>query len=419
MIGGLLLDLCVVAAIVLFGWAGGLLGGVASIGRTIAAYVAFVVAALMCDPSGDVVHALTGLGAETSRIVGAGLCGAIVWLAMAAVLRWWLARRAAGRIDPEWDVPLEDPLERRGVAVVSGALFGLGWVTLFVAMLVMLPGDNFVSRAAVGSTSGAALIRQEGVLQWLDARFPHYTQTLPKGERGAVVGNAGSLPMRGAGVARAATADADQLLRSVNAIRRGRSLEVLEPNRAIARVAQRQAEALAQDHQLSTRVAGGATLDAQVQAALGGDATLYEEHASVLVVWAHTPGNALAGLKSKTATNDQLVDPDAAGVGIGAADAGWFNGRIYVIVLVQPVEEDAAAGSDERVVTDDLGSADAAAGDTASSTDVQGRTGEGINGALDPDDVDGDGDVDGDDAARAAELAAGADPDATRADGRN
>ncbi|MBC7461165.1 MAG: hypothetical protein H7287_07370, partial [Thermoleophilia bacterium] len=288
MIGGLLLDACVIGAIALFGWAGGLLGGVASIARTICAFTALVVATLLCVPAGGAVHALTGIGSEMSRIVGAGLCGAIAWLATAALLRWWLARRRARRVDPEWDVPLEDPLERHGFAVAAGALFGLGWVTLFVAMLVMLPGNNFVARAAVGSSSGAVLIRQEGVLKWLDARFPHYTQTLPKGERGAVVGNAGALPMRGAAVARPATADADQLLRSVNAIRRRRSLGTLEPNQATARVAQRQAEALAQDHQLSSRVSGGATLDAQVQAALGGDATLYEERASVLVVWAHT-----------------------------------------------------------------------------------------------------------------------------------
>ncbi|MBC7460364.1 MAG: hypothetical protein H7287_03280, partial [Thermoleophilia bacterium] len=111
-------------------------------------------------------------------------------------------------------------------------------------------------------------------------------------------------------------------------------------------------EALAQDHQLSSRVSGGATLDAQVQAALGGDATLYEERASVLVVWAHTPGNALAGLMAKTATTDQLVDPRAAGVGIGAADAGWFNGRIYVIVLVKPVQQaDAGAAASAAVAT--------------------------------------------------------------------
>lgn len=78
MIGGLFVDACVAATIALFGWAGGQLGGIASIARTVSAFVAFGVAALVCDPAGSLVASLTGLGDESARIVGTGLAGCAV-----------------------------------------------------------------------------------------------------------------------------------------------------------------------------------------------------------------------------------------------------------------------------------------------------------------------------------------------------
>lgn len=347
-----MVDACVVGAIALFGWAGGLLGGAASIARTICAFLAFAVAVLLCDPAGVFVAALTGLGKETSRIIGASLTGAITWIAMAALVRWWQARRRAARVDPEWEYEADDPLDRTGIARVAGALFGLGWAILFTSMLVMLPGDNIVSRAAVASNSGGLLIRQEGILRWLDARFPHYTQTLPKGAEGAVVGNAGSLPMRGTTVADAVPADADVLLGSVNAKRRAADRDTLEPNRAVAAVAQRHAEALAEDHELSTR-ASGVRLDGQVRAALGSDADSFGARPTVLVVWAHTPGNAISGLTVHAASRASLISPRFVAIGIGAADAGWFNGRIYVLVLIQR----RADSTDTTDTTDTTGAA--------------------------------------------------------------
>jgi hypothetical protein len=361
MIGGYFVDACVIAAIAAFGWAGGQLGGRASVMRTVCGLVAFVVAVLLCSPAGRVIGAVTSFGPDTCRIIGTLLVGFIVWMAVASLLRSWLVRRDARRYDDEWDLQPADPLDRGSIATIAGALFGLGWAAIFLSLLVMLPADTVVSRAAVSSAGGGLLIRQESGLRWLDRHFSHYTQALPKGKLGAEVGDVGELPMRGAHTSADIPGDADALLLSINAIRRNADTTTLEPNRALATIAQRQADALAEDHRLSPLLPGGATLDAQVRAALGADSGLYRTTAGVLVAWALSPGNANGGFIADSSANAQLRDPKWGAVGIGASSAGWFNGHIYVVVLVAPT---AAASAD---ATTDSSAGDGIAADSGNA----------------------------------------------------
>ena len=335
MIGGIFVDLCVVAAICLFGWAGGILGGIASLVRTISAFGALVIAVLLCDPMGAVVGALTPASDEVARVLGIGISGIVGWITFRALLRWWLARREVRRFDPEWEDQPPDPLDGQVVAIAAGAACGFVWAPLFLALLILLPNDTPITRAAVASHTGGALIHQERVLRWLDVRFPHYTQTLPKGKHGAVVGEVASLPMRGGSKPHDVPSDADAMLRSINALRVQADIQTVAPNQRIATVAQRQARALAEDRALSTQVpGGGGPLAPQVIAALGSDAAAFDDRPGIRAVWAHSPGNAIAGLVRDGSTGAMLVDPKWSEIGVGVEDAGWFNGRIYVVILI-------------------------------------------------------------------------------------
>jgi hypothetical protein len=352
LIGGLFVDVCMLAAIALFGWAGGQLGGTASLVRTLSALGALAVAVLVCDPMGSLMAAVTGAGEEVARVLGIGVSGIAGWFAFRAMLRWWLARRQARRFEPDWDVQLPDPLERQSVAIAAGVVFGLSWTALFLGMLVMLPGDTPISRAAVASNTGGLLIRHDGILRWLDGQFPHYTQTLPKGKAGAVVGEVGTLPMRGDDAVHDVPLDADVMVRSINALRADADVQTVAPNRRIATVAQRHARSLAQDHVLSLQVPGdGGPLTPQVIAALGSESPNFDARPGVRVVWAHSPGNAVAGLVADGRTGALLVDPKCSEIGVGVADAGWFNGRIYVVILIASAQSPTADASTSGVDT--------------------------------------------------------------------
>ncbi|MCW2926455.1 MAG: hypothetical protein JWM86_423, partial [Thermoleophilia bacterium] len=234
------------------------------------------------------------------------------------------------------------------------------WALLFISFLVLLPADNFVSRAAVRSVTGGLLVRQEGALRWLSEGFPHYTQQLPKGKLGVVVGERGDLPMRGSDEPEAKPRDTEQLVRIINRVRAGRDAASLTYNPDIAGVAERQAMALAAERVLSYRSPTGAKLDDRVRAALGENAASFEQEIGIEVVWAHSPANAGRGLDEDARASRLLRDEKWSEVGVGIADAGWFNGRIYVIMLVAAIDADAEAG------------ADAAGGDADADADVAG-----------------------------------------------
>ena len=79
-----------------------------------------------------------------------------------------------------------------------------------------------------------------------------------------------------------------------------------------------------------------------------------------------------------------LEDSRWSEIGIGTADAGWFNGRIYVLLLVGPSDE--ATAADEAAEPEPSGSttgpASSEAEQCAAPTDLDG------DGAPDAESVD-------------------------------
>ncbi|MCW2925833.1 MAG: hypothetical protein JWM98_3237, partial [Thermoleophilia bacterium] len=289
------------------------------------------------------VRSALGTSVDFSRLLAMVLVGIATFIATASIATYWLRRRAIPEEDRE--AGAVDGLEDRRIAAVAGAGLGLAWVLMFISVLILLPVDSPISRSAANSHTGGVLIGQQRVLQWLTEGFPHYTQTLPKGESGVVVGERQSLPMHGDDEPRARDGDADLLLAAVNDLRRAHRVTTLAFNPDVAGVARRHALSLAAEHTLSYRTPGGAKLDDRVQAALGESSASFSDEVGIEVVWAHNPANAGNGLTGDSGAARLLVDDRWSEVGIGTADAGWFNGRIYVVVLVGPAPEATDDGS--------------------------------------------------------------------------
>ncbi|MCW2960038.1 MAG: hypothetical protein JWM90_425 [Thermoleophilia bacterium] len=347
MIGGLLLDVVVLGAVALFGWAGAQLGGLASIVRLVASLFASLVAVMLRDPVGNIVESALGASEDFCRLIGMLITGAISYIAVANIARWWIARRQAQRVDAGYDDDAApDSWAMPRVGMVAGGLLGLGWAIAFVAMLVLLPTDNFLSRGAVRSVPGIALIEQEGVLRWAVDGFPHYAQTLPKGRLGSVIGEAEDLPMRGEDSPDVRAQDAPVLLDEINRLRTRRNIGPLSFNSAISAVAERHARDLALERRLSESTVSGGSLAPRVLSALGESAPSFRDEVGIVVAWAHTPGNAIVGIADDAEMNKRLADPAWTEVGIGVVDAGWFNGRIYVLLFIEVADEEAASGTD-------------------------------------------------------------------------
>jgi uncharacterized protein YkwD len=367
-IGGLIIDLLVIGAVLSFAWVAPQLGGLSSLGRLAECVAAFTVAALLRDPAGSLVQqVLGGASDDFSRLVGMILVALATAIAAHSIFRWWRGRRVTARsVEDEHDGierVEEDPLDQPTVARLAGGTLGLGWALLFVALLVLQPSNTPISRAAIDSRLGGALIDQEAGLRWLNDGFPHYTQALPKGKLGAIVGERAGLPMREPVEPTEQAGDPDELLRSVNDLRRYLRVRVLAFNPDIAAVARRHASALAEERQLSYRSPGGGTLDSRVRAALGESSGSFSEEVGIEVVWAHDAATAFRGLLESRRAQSVMRDGQWSEVGIGVVDAGWFNGRIYVLLLVGPEPEAAAPATDDG----DLGAA-AAAGSVEDTT---------------------------------------------------
>lgn len=384
MIGGLLIDAIVVGAIVAFEWAGPQLGAAHAVRRAIACAVGFVAAVLTRDPAGSIVEAVLGTSVDFSRLVAMLAVGFGAYFAASKLVQWRDAKRAE-RIFGGYDA---DEFGSPAIAAIDGALLGFCWAVLFIALLVLMPANNIVSRAAVQSFTGSVLIRQESALRWLAEGFPHYTQTLPKGQDGTVVGERDELPMHGDQEPQSLNREADLLLRFLNRERRANAVQTLTFNPDIAAVARRHASALVAARTLSYTTPSGGPLDSRVRAALGGAAGGFAEDIGIEVAWSHSAANAARSmLEDDERASRLLLDPRWSEVGIGVSDAGWFNGRIYVVLLVGPVEE--GSGDDESEQLDGDEGAAAAVGEEPSDGEVDPFTGTAE--CPEPFDLDGDG----------------------------
>jgi uncharacterized protein YkwD len=342
MIGGLLVDAIVVGAIVAFEWAGPQLGADAAVRRAIGCILGFIAAVLMRDVVGDVIEAIFHFSTDFSRLAAMLGVGFGVYIAASNILVWRDAQRVE-RIGLGYDSEEHgSPL----LAALDGAFLGFAWAVMFIGLLVLMPSNNFVSRAAVSSNVGNILINQESALQWLSDGFPHYTQTLPKGEDGAEVGEHESLPMHGDPEAKSAPGESDLVLRIINRERRARQVPALVFNPDIAAVARRHASSLVEEKTLSYESPGGGALDTRVQSALGAAAGDFEPKIGIEVAWSSRAANATHAMLDVDHAGPMLIDDKWSEIGIGVADAGWFNGRIYVLLLVAPTNEAPTDGQD-------------------------------------------------------------------------
>jgi uncharacterized protein YkwD len=410
--GAVIFDLLAVGAILAFAWGATQLGGLTALARLFEAIVAFGVAALLRDPVGEIIEALTGFSIDLSRLVGMLLVGLATWLAAHRVYKWWRGRRDSARLARiedealEYDEIPDDLLDTPNVARLAGALIGVGWVALFTAMLVLQPSNTPVSRAAIASWTGGTLIHGGDTLKWLREGFPHYTQTLPKGTVGAVVGEQDGIDMRAPTDPRDQPGDADPLLQSINQLRRNSRAPVLTFNPEVAGVARRHASSLVDDQLLSYASAGGGGLGQRVQAALGETSGAFSEDVGTEVVWAHDPDTAMRGLLDSARATRLLEDPRWREIGIGVAtteESGWFNGRIYVLLLVGVDEEQLAEDAEaleeeadldaivEEVDGEESGTTAPAPGDTGAGDDLDAAEVPTSEECTPAGDLDGDG----------------------------
>lgn len=381
MISGLLVDLLVVGAVLAFSWGAVQLGGLSTLGRLFEATVAFAVAALLRDPAGSVVDSLIDRSDAFNNLVGMVIVALATWIVAHSLFRWWRSRRAADRAAYDGETGMEDdPLDSALAARLAGGILGVGWSLLFLALLVLQPASTPISRAAVDSRLAGVLIEQRDALEWLRDGFPSYTQTLPKGTLGAVTAERDDLPLREPVTATSRGEDADALLREINDLRRSAGIRVLTFNPDVAAVARRHALALARDRQLSTRAPSGSPLDARVIAALGAASGGFGDEVGVEVVWAHDPATAMRGLLADEDAQAELRDERWTEVGIGVADMGWFNGRIYVVLLAGP-------DPDQRTDQGAAGAAAAVGSDATGTSTVDGLDA----GTVEPTAEDGDG----------------------------
>lgn len=366
MIAAVLIDLLVIAAIAAFAWAGWQLGAEASIVRLVASLMAFIVAALLRNPLGSVVHVITGASSDFSRLLAMLLVGVGTYLAMTSITQWWFARRSSRREVNTYDELASDPLSGPRAAAAAGGVLGLCWALMFVAMLVLLPSANPLSGGAIRSQVGGVLIRQRTALQWLTNGFPHYTQTLPKGTTGAILVDDRDEPvkmhMRGLALHPDSGA-ADELRRDIAGLRTNAPATELVWNRKVAAAAEQHARELFSSDTLATKTSGGQSLATAVLAELGDAGGGYEEEVGVRVVWSHSAENALQALVEDRRSKDLVTDERWTEFGIGVIDGGWFNGEVYVIGLIQRIPSSSTSGSEDFVDEDGDGKPDSIAAD--------------------------------------------------------
>lgn len=369
MISGLLIDALLLCAVAAFAWGGVQLGGREQFVRTVASAIALVVASLARHSSGEVAQAVTGFSEDVSRLIAVLAVAVAVYVLVARYLKERFAHVGDAGPDGYYgDEPVAEEapthLDDDRVAALLGAVLGLGWAVLLVAMIMLVPSDTPWTRAAINSQTGGLLIHQKSALEWLVDGFPHFTQTLPKGKAGAIVGERDQLPMRLDDAPKNRPRDADTMLRVINRVRADSKIGTLDFNTKVSEVAARQAFALAEAQRLSRTAVDGSDVEAQVQATLAASAVPFTDDVGIEVAWAHSPANAATAMLEDDEAGTDITRGEWTQAGIGIADAGWFDGRIYVVILVgerqgdtsavaDPSGVDAAVGADTGAVTTD------------------------------------------------------------------
>lgn len=349
--GGSLIDILVIAIVAGFAWVGASLGLVRSSVRLVAAAGAVLLAALLRAPVGSVIDRISPIGDDLSNLLAMLAVGYGAYLAIAALATYY----------SHW-VPHDDIAHLdRALGAVPGALVGIGWSALMVALVALLPSDNRATVATIESKSGGVMIEGvPGIPKWLRASFPRYTQTLPKGERGAETrASEEDLPLRLTDEPRDLREEAGTLLSNINQYRKSEGLSTLTWNLEVASAARRHSRAMLEDDFFAYAPPdGGLAFEDRMKSSLGTNVPRYDRFAEQ-IVWSHTVANAYAALVHDAEARDLLLDENLSEVGIGVADGGWFNGLMFTIgYLGRATESPAASTNTEAPTTSDPSSGD-------------------------------------------------------------
>lgn len=318
-----MIDVVCVLVVVTFAWSGTRFGMVDMLTRLIGVLGMLLLVLLLIDPVARLLRAMFSSSldvADTLAVIIVGIFGYVLSTRLAG---WWIEQRDFESVEAF----------QESIAAVVGAAVGIMWSLGMVIVLIMMTSSNVFTRSAIGSRVGTAVIDHgQGTLRWVNHRFPHSTQTMPKGTSGVVTGSITSLPIRSISNTNGRPADADELMGSINGYRKDHDRELLVWNIDLAELAIKQSKAMFRDGFLDTRSSSGRPLDELVKDALGGSADQYftfDAH----VAWAHSIPNAFAEFVGEKGISDSLLDRSFTEIGIGVADAGWFNGKMITVTL--------------------------------------------------------------------------------------
>lgn len=342
-VSGLLVDIVVLAVLAGFGYVGSSLGLVRASIRLLAAVGAFGVAALLRAPLARLIDYLTPLSRDYGSVIAMLGVGVGTYLAVAAIVSWytdWVPHDRLYRVD-------------RMLGSVPGVVLGVSWCGLMVTLVMLVPSNNVVTRASIQSRSGGVLLAHvSGLVRWTNRAFPRLTQTLPKGERGALVRADGRIPVSTAFKHVEDPDDAGVLLGNINQYRSDKERAPFTWNPELAEAATHHSENMLLGAFLSRKVPGGSDFVDRIKTSLGSNVARYDQF-GVIVVWAHSTANAYAEIVRDSRTRATLRNRDYLELGIGVIDGGWFNGRMYTLAFVgsrdsnhEPSSSDAGTDSE-------------------------------------------------------------------------
>ncbi len=328
---GLVIDIAMIGIIVAVAWVGSQLGMMQSMTRAIAVTGAVITAALLRDPAGAAITWATPLAGDSAGVVGMMIVGVGVGLALTSILRWY------GSFVSDDSVRTIDPYAGAVWGVILGSVLAAGVISL----LVLIPSRGPLTSAAITSRAGHLMIGiGSPVVRWVNTAFPTYTQTLPKGPTGAQTSHHVNLSISSTADAAITPDTAGELVGQLNAWRIHNSRLPFTWNPEIARAAGAHSRMMMEERFLDTRehkggvsVASGTTFARRMELAIGGTSVRYTKQ-HVFVVWAHSPSHAFRAITHDRRLRSALADSSMMEIGVGAAQAGWFNGTMFTIGMV-------------------------------------------------------------------------------------
>ena len=324
----LLIDMLLACVVIGCAWIGSSLGLAHSSIRTISFIGSFTIAMLVVVPAGRLVAWISPFGSDTARLVGMLLVAAGSYAAIAVLVRWCFTY-----VDPDRVAGADGT-----IGGAMGAVLGAAWGIIMVMLVMLVPLTGRIPEAAIRSTSGTLLMQHaSGLLRTINETFPHYTQTLPKGPVGAQLRHQKKLTLAEGFMSHPDPDAAGRLYANINEWRTSGKRLPATWGPEIADAATLHSRSMLDDAFLDTdQIRAGSkigTFEERMIAALGADGVRYTERHEI-VVWAHSTAHAMQALTTSRRMRSILGDRNIVEIGVGAAEAGWFNGTMFTIGIV-------------------------------------------------------------------------------------